>query len=177
VCGELGVYDAFSALLGDCGSSLSKTSDWMAIDHCWCSLVAWVAVSTVVVVVWVLESVVLTVVLVWVPESTWAAVSTLVAVSSRSAVLPRSSPSFSPFSYPSSHIAILPLSSDLDIVSFTKLYACSRPRLIISSPYPSSSTTNLFPSSIPSLRPSVIARVQKSLRFAPSLVVDAQLQN
>ena len=59
--------------------------------------------------------------------------------------------------------------------SFAILYPSSRPKSIpFSIP---SFIPNFFPFFIPNFSPSSIARSQSNLRFAPSLVVEAQVQN
>jgi hypothetical protein len=100
-----------------------------------------ITASTVQVgVVWVQESIgMLAIDPVCTPSSTWIRVcgSThipwpcFVSHASRSAVFPHSSPSFSPFSYPSSSIAVFLFFSALEIPSFNTKYACSRPCAMI----------------------------------------------
>ena len=59
--------------------------------------------------------------------------------------------------------------------SFATRYPSSRPKSIpLSIP---SFRPNFFPSIIPNFSPSSNARIQSNLRFSPSLVVAAQLQN
>jgi hypothetical protein len=63
----------------------------------------------------------------------------------------------------------------LSNASFATRYPSSRPRFIpFSIP---SSIPNFLPCFIPNFSPSSNARIQSSLRFSPSLVVEAQLQN
>ena len=83
--------------------------------------------------VWVLESIVTLVADSICMLSLISSLSCFISHFSRSAVLPRSSPSLSPFSYPSFNSAVFPFSSDLEIASLTMEYASSRPRAIIAS--------------------------------------------
>jgi hypothetical protein len=109
-------------------------SSWSAV----CITVSMVQVG----VIWVQESIgMLAVDPICMPSSTWIHVcgSThlpwpcFISHASHSAVFPRSSPSFSPFSYSSSSIAVFPFFSALEIPSFNTKYACSRPCAMIAS--------------------------------------------
>ena len=91
------------------------------------------ASTAVNVVVWVLESVVMRVVGSVCMPSSILIFAFFISHALRSAVLPRSTPSFIPFSYPSSNSAVFPFSSDLEIASLTTEYASSRPRATIAS--------------------------------------------
>jgi hypothetical protein len=137
------------------------------------SFSVWVAVSLVLVIVWVLklvQSVVCAVadchcrlsfacvaiswvlVLVWVLESMRGVVLDLSRVSlAFTACIILSNPSFA-IRYPSSRPKFIPLSIP-------------------------SSSPNFFPCAIPNFSPSSNARIQRSLRFLPSVVAAAQLQN
>jgi hypothetical protein len=104
------------------GGSVDVPASFSRRGHSSLDAVCVTASAIVVIVVWVLELVV-----------TLAVSLCFVSQVSRSAVLPRSSPSFSPFSYPSFTSAIFPFSSDLEIASLTTEYASSRPRATMAS--------------------------------------------